>query len=92
MDSTEGWEDEFSHPLNEALVDAGDSRPRLKRLTSETERQVAESSRSGPPSEGSTRGSFDMLRMTEANGDDAGLEVEVFIHQVSSYVQCLDSS
>lgn len=51
------------------------SRPALKRLTSETERQVAESSRSG-----SERGSLDLLRMSTANPDTE--EVEVLIHQV----------
>lgn len=52
------------------------SRPALKRLTSETERQVAESSRSG-----SERGSLDLLRMSAA--DPGAEEVEVLIHHVS---------
>lgn len=52
------------------------SRPALRRLTSETERQVAESSRSG-----SERGSLDMLRMSVA--DPGAEEVEVLIHHVS---------
>lgn len=51
------------------------SRPALRRLTSETERQVAESSRSG-----SERGSLDMLRMSVA--DPGAEEVEVLIHHV----------
>jgi hypothetical protein len=52
------------------------SRPALRRLTSETERQVAESSRSG-----SERGSLDLLRMSVA--DPGAEEVEVLIHHVS---------
>jgi hypothetical protein len=57
------------------------SRPALTRLTSETERQVAESSRSG-----SERGSLDLLRMSTANAsaNAGGEEVEVLIHKVSS--------
>jgi hypothetical protein len=59
------------------------SRPTLRRLTSETERQVAElaeSTRSGPSgaSEGS-RPSLDMLRMSSG---EASEEVEVLVHQV----------
>jgi hypothetical protein len=60
------------------------SRPALMRLTSETERQVAESSRSG-----SERGSLDLLRMSTANassgsGSGSGAEeVEVLVHKVS---------
>lgn len=52
------------------------SRPALRRFTSETERQVAESSRSG-----SERGSLDLLRMSVA--DPGAEEVEVLIHHVS---------
>jgi hypothetical protein len=54
------------------------SRPALTRLTSETERQVAESSRSG-----SERGSLDLLRMSTANAGTE--EVEVLIHKVSLF-------
>lgn len=63
------------HPLighQDYDTDADVSRPALRRFTSETERQVAESSRSG-----SERGSLDLLRMTASD------EVEVLIHQVS---------
>jgi hypothetical protein len=58
------------------------SRPSLRRLTTETERQVAESSRSGSEG-GSLRGSLDMLRMSAGEGVGGG-EVEVLIHQVRS--------
>ncbi|WWC72086.1 uncharacterized protein I206_106046 [Kwoniella pini CBS 10737] len=59
------------------------SRPNLKRLTSETERQVAESSKSGSEyGGGSVRGSFDLLRMTPGGADDESREVEVLIHTV----------
>jgi hypothetical protein len=54
------------------------SRPALTRLTSETERQVAESSRSG-----SERGSLDLLRMSTSSASTGGEEVEVLIHKVS---------
>lgn len=72
---------EDSHALNghwngDVLGDV--SRPALTRLTSETERQVAESSRSG-----SERGSLDLLRMSTANASTGGEEVEVLIHKVS---------
>ena len=78
------------HPLGGDDENGGsppDSRPTLRRLTSETERQVAESSRSG-----SERGSLDMLRMSvTTNGEGGGSgsgsgsgsrEVEVLIHHV----------
>ncbi|WVW86263.1 hypothetical protein I302_108305 [Kwoniella bestiolae CBS 10118] len=54
------------------------SRPNLMRLTSETERQVAESSASG----GSMRGSLDLLRMTPTEAGEDGREVEVLIHTI----------
>ena len=62
------------------------SRPTLRRLTSETERQVAElaeSTRSGPSgaSEGS-RPSLDMLRMSSGEESE---EVEVLVHQVCTF-------
>ena len=63
-------------PGNDVLSDV--SRPTLMRLTSETERQVAESSRSG-----SERGSLDLLRMSTANAGGAAEEVEVLVHKVS---------
>ena len=62
-------------PGNDVLSDV--SRPTLMRLTSETERQVAESSRSG-----SERGSLDLLRMSTANAGGAAEEVEVLVHKV----------
>lgn len=68
------------HTKNGSLDVLGDvSRPALMRLTSETERQVAESSRSG-----SERGSLDLLRMSTSNaGAGTGAEeVEVLIHKV----------
>lgn len=73
------------HPLTtEDDVDVSDdiSRPALMRLTSEVERQVAESSRSGGASldGGSNRGSLDLLRMS---GTEGGGEVEVILHLVS---------
>lgn len=57
------------------------SRPTLRRLTSQTERQVAESSRSGAgsQSEGSARGSLDMLTMSQK---EPSAEVEVLVHHV----------
>jgi hypothetical protein len=63
-------------PGNDILSDV--SRPTLMRLTSETERQVAESSRSG-----SERGSLDLLRMSTAHAGGAAEEVEVLVHKVS---------
>ena len=83
-----------SHPLDEDLsheakhehTAADISRPTLRRLTSETERQVAESS-SASVSEGSNRGSFDSLRMTK--GTEESKEVEVLVHHVSSLDDCL---
>ncbi|WWC64499.1 uncharacterized protein I303_107109 [Kwoniella dejecticola CBS 10117] len=58
------------------------SRPNLTRLTSATERQVAESSRSGSEyGGGSARGSFDLLRMTPGGADESR-EVEVLIHTI----------
>ena len=70
------------HPLSLATVNASlsddASRPTLRRLVSETERQVAESSRSGSDA-GSLRGSFDLLRMSPAG---TSAEVEVLLHQV----------
>ncbi|KAK1921973.1 hypothetical protein DB88DRAFT_376069 [Papiliotrema laurentii] len=79
------------HPLSVAtggneLDDTDDaasdvSRPTLRRLTSQTERQVAESSRSGAgsQSEGSARGSLDMLTMSQK---EPSAEVEVLVHHV----------
>lgn len=65
------------------------SRPALRRLTTETERQVAEGSMSGRSDGGSAgasaRGSLDMLRMSTPGGAEGGNgagEVEVLIHQV----------
>lgn len=79
------------HPLEGKHVDRDEdeqsdvSRPTLRRLTSETERQVAElaeSSKSGGASQssGSNRGSLDLLRMTPTEGSS---EVEVLVHHVS---------
>jgi len=69
------------HPLESAedgSQSPPDSRPSLRRLTSETERQVAESSRSG-----SEKGSLDLLRMSMVQDGDVGNgEVEVLIHYV----------
>jgi hypothetical protein len=66
------------HTKNGSLDVLGDvSRPALMRLTSETERQVAESSRSG-----SERGSLDLLRMSTSNAGTGAEEVEVLIHKV----------
>jgi hypothetical protein len=77
-------QDDDAGPLIEtagALEDV--SRPTLRRLTSETERQVAESSRSGSDGAGggSLRGSFDHLRMSTV--DEGSREVEVLVHGVS---------
>ena len=76
-----------AHPLagaasSSATADgaAEASRPTLRRLTTENERQLAEASRSGSEG-GSMRGSLDLLRMT-ADPDADG--VEVLIHKVSS--------
>jgi len=67
-----------THTKNGSLDVLGDvSRPALMRLTSETERQVAESSRSG-----SERGSLDLLRMSTSNAGSGAEEVEVLIHKV----------
>ncbi|OCF38070.1 hypothetical protein I316_00294 [Kwoniella heveanensis BCC8398] len=61
------------------------SRPSLHRLTSETERQVAESSRSGSEYTGSMRGSLDLLRMSAVDEQQAsGGEVEVLIHTIKA--------
>ena len=87
----EGAESDASHPLySSTLTDDDDaesdvSRPTLRRLTSETERQLAEhaeSSRSGASqSEGaSNRGSLDLLRMSPVQEN---AEVEVLVHHVS---------
>lgn len=66
------------HTKHGSLDVLGDvSRPALMRLTSETERQVAESSRSG-----SERGSLDLLRMSTSNAGTGAEEVEVLIHKV----------
>jgi hypothetical protein len=62
------------------------SRPTLRRLTSETEKQVAGSSRSGGTGSvgtGSARGSLDLLRMSAVEKEQHGREVEVLLHQVS---------
>jgi len=68
-----------NHDRNGSLDVLGDvSRPALMRLTSETERQVAESSRSG-----SERGSLDLLRMSTSNAGAGAEEVEVLIHKVN---------
>jgi len=73
-------------PTGETELDSRSdvSRPILRRLTTETERQVAElaeSTRSGPSgaSEGS-RPSLDMLRMSST---EESAEVEVLVHRVS---------
>ncbi|WVR00134.1 hypothetical protein IAU59_007276 [Kwoniella sp. CBS 9459] len=58
------------------------SRPSLHRLTSETERQVAESSRSGSEYTGSMRGSLDLLRMSAVDEQSSPGEVEVLIHTI----------
>ncbi|WVF72943.1 hypothetical protein IAT40_007761 [Kwoniella sp. CBS 6097] len=58
------------------------SRPSLHRLTSETERQVAESSKSGSEYTGSMRGSLDLLRMSTVDEQSSGGEVEVLIHTI----------
>lgn len=78
-----------AHPLagvgsSSATADAAAeaSRPTLRRLTTENERQVAEASRSGSEG-GSMRGSLDLLRMTVDPSVDG---VEVLIHEVSSTV------
>ncbi|WVR07626.1 hypothetical protein IAU60_004668 [Kwoniella sp. DSM 27419] len=85
-------EDPAPHPLAQAgptpptrFTDVmGDvSRPALKRLTTETERQVAESSRSGSEPSGSMRGSLDILRMSAV--DEGSGEVEVLIHTVKPH-------
>ena len=62
---------------------AGDSRPTLKRLTSETERlaEIASGGSRSGSEVGSMRGSFDLLRMTPNDVSPAG-EVEVLVHQV----------
>jgi len=69
--------------LGSNAVEVGDdvSRPALRRLTSETERQVEESRSSEG---GSLRGSFDMLRMSSVEPNSSG-EVEVLIHRVRSF-------
>ncbi|OXG81483.1 hypothetical protein C345_04822 [Cryptococcus neoformans A2-102-5] len=59
-----------------------DTRPALQRATSATERQVAESSKSGSEW-GSTRGSLDVLRMSSV--DESSGEVEVLIHTVKPH-------
>lgn len=70
-----------SHPLTAHDEPDGDvSRPALRRYTSETERHVAESSKSG-----SERGSLDLLRMSNTD------EVEVLIHPVSHGLNCARS-
>ena len=74
------------HPLDgEEPGSPPDSRPSLRRLTGETERQVAESSRSG-----SERGSLDMLRMTTPQDKDGteSAEIEVLIHKVGPAMSC----
>ncbi|WRT70157.1 uncharacterized protein IL334_007151 [Kwoniella shivajii] len=92
-------EDKFpTHPLegitpptqySDTLGDI--SRPTLKRLTTETERHVAESTGSRSGSEftgnGSVRGSFDILRMTPggSNSDESSREVEVLIHTIKPH-------
>jgi hypothetical protein len=79
MDTGPSTPTRYPSPHKHPLINHGDtdiddvSRPALRRLTSETERQAAESSRSG-----SERGSLDLLRMTTTD------EVEVLIHQVSA--------
>ncbi|ORY33371.1 hypothetical protein BCR39DRAFT_557059 [Naematelia encephala] len=71
------------HPLAREveLEDEGVSRPALRRLTSETERQVAESSRSAASEGTSRRESLDLLRMSVVEN---GGEVEVILHQVKA--------
>jgi hypothetical protein len=76
--------DDDDHPLDRGsgshTPEEDVSRPALRRLTSETERHVAESSRSGASDgTGSVRGSFDLLRMSTV---EESKEVEVLIHQV----------
>lgn len=95
--SSFSYSDSASHPLEGAEEDdewgqfegvevlADVSRPALTRYTSETERQAAESSRGSEAGSGSHRGSLDLLRMSQAQPDDA-VEVEVLIHQVSNPV------
>lgn len=75
-----------AHPLagltnsSKAATNASDaSRPTLRRLTTENEKQLAETSRSGSDG-GSLRGSSDMLRMS---GDSEADGVQVLVHQVS---------
>ena len=68
------------HPLINHTDYADDvSRPTLKRLTGETERQVAESSQSASEAASSARSSMDLLRMTSVEST----ELEVMLHQVS---------
>ncbi|KAK4686489.1 hypothetical protein P7C73_g3625, partial [Tremellales sp. Uapishka_1] len=68
-----------AHPLDSTSGESSSdvSRPTLRRLTSETERQAAAAD--GSSRGGSERGSLDLLRMTP--GSENG-EVEVLVHQV----------
>ncbi|WVQ84659.1 hypothetical protein IAT38_006814 [Cryptococcus sp. DSM 104549] len=72
------------HPLSTPRVSSVpfSTRPALAHATSETERQVAESSRSGGSERGgSMRGSLDLLRMSSVE-EEKGAEVEVLIHTI----------
>ena len=76
-DAATTYEDPLSTNGHDLVGD--ETRPTLRRLLSETERQVAESSRSVSDTT-SLRDSFDLLRMTP--NDEHVTEVEVILHQV----------